>query len=147
MRQKIQRRLPGPAISIVGTSSSSYFSYSLASRNSLRDISTCLKAHIGASFTTSASVDTSTSPLSGANKRRDWRIFEDFGRYLIDLVRPMHADSSIPSRSRQRGLRLDSTTFSLSLALFRWASGKYSRGAISIHPLLNLGAVYPPLYR
>jgi len=38
---------------------------------------------------------------------------------------------------------LDSTTISLSLKLFIWAPGKYSRGAIKIHTLLDLRGNIP----
>src|SRR3546814_14093805 len=39
---------------------------------------------------------------------------------------------------------LDSTTISLSLKLFSWAPGKYSRGAIKVHKLLDLRGSIPP---
>jgi transposase len=38
---------------------------------------------------------------------------------------------------------LDSTTISLSLKLFTWAPGKYSRGAVKIHTLLDLRGNIP----
>jgi hypothetical protein len=33
---------------------------------------------------------------------------------------------------------LDSTTISLSIKQFAWAHGKYSRGAVKVHTLLDL---------
>ncbi len=38
---------------------------------------------------------------------------------------------------------LDSTTISLSLKLFSWAKGKYSRGAVKMHTLLDLRGSIP----
>jgi hypothetical protein len=38
---------------------------------------------------------------------------------------------------------LDSTTISLSLKLFSWAPGKYSRGAVKVHTLLDLRGSIP----
>jgi len=38
---------------------------------------------------------------------------------------------------------LDSTTISLSLKLFGWAPGKYSRGAVKVHALLDLRGSIP----
>jgi transposase len=38
---------------------------------------------------------------------------------------------------------LDSTTISLSLKLFTWAEGKYSRGAVKVHTLLDLRGNIP----
>jgi hypothetical protein len=73
------------------------------------------------------------STLSRANENRDWKIFADFGEYLIKTVRPMYSDSPIPNVDIDNDVfALDSTTVSLSLKLFAWAEGKYSRGAIKI---------------
>jgi hypothetical protein len=38
---------------------------------------------------------------------------------------------------------LDSTTISLSIKLLAWAPGKYSRGAIKVHTLLDLRGSIP----
>ena len=38
---------------------------------------------------------------------------------------------------------LDSTTISLSIKLFSWAEGKYSRGAIKVHTMLDLRGSIP----
>ncbi len=38
---------------------------------------------------------------------------------------------------------LDSTTISLSLKLFTWAEGKYSRGAVKVHTMLDLRGNIP----
>jgi hypothetical protein len=116
----------------------------LTSRNSLRDISTCLKAHRNKLYHLGFSGHVNQSSLSRANERRDWRIFADFGQYLVALVRPMYADSPIPNVNLENEVfALDSTTISLSLTLFRWAPGKYSRGAIKIHALLDLRGSIP----
>lgn len=40
-------------------------------------------------------------------------------------------------------LPLDSTTISLSIKLFSWAHGKYSRGAVKVHTLLDLRGSIP----
>lgn len=84
------------------------------------------------------------STLSRANENRDSRIFADFGNYLIQEVRQLYSDSSIPDVDiKSEVFALDSTTVSLSLKLFSWASGKYSRGAIKIHTLLDLRGSIP----
>jgi len=116
----------------------------LTSRNSLRDISTCLRAHRNKLYHLGFSGYVNQSSLSRANERRDWRIFADFGQYLIGVVRPMYADGHIPHvHLNNEVFALDSTTISLSLALFRWAPGKYSRGAVKIHALLDLRGSIP----
>jgi len=84
------------------------------------------------------------STLSRANERRDFRIFADFGNYLIQHVRPMYASEPIPNVDIDNEVfALDSTTISLSLKLFSWAPGKYSRGAVKIHTLLDLRGSIP----
>ena len=71
-------------------------------------------------------------------------IFEDFGNYLIQQVRPMYASEPIPDVDIDNEVfALDSTTISLSLKLFSWAYGKYSRGAVKIHTLLDLRGSIP----
>jgi hypothetical protein len=56
----------------------------------------------------------------------------------------MYSDSTIPNVDIDNDVfALDSTTVSLSLKLFAWAKGKYSRGAIKIHTLLDLRGSIP----
>ncbi len=116
----------------------------LTSRNSLRDICVCLKAHRSKLYHLGIRKYVNQSTLSRANEGRDCRIFADFGRYLIDKVRPMYANEAIAGVDIQNEVfALDSTTVSLSLKLFSWAPGKYSRGAIKIHTLLDLRGSIP----
>ena len=62
--------------------------------------------------------------LSRANEKRDWRIFADFGNYLIRVVRPLYADCTIPNIDLDNEVFvLDSTTISVSINLFTWAEG------------------------
>ena len=116
----------------------------LTSRNSLRDICLCLKAHKNKLYHLGIKQNVNQSTLSRANENRDWRIFADFGEYLIKTVRPMYSDSPIPNVDIDNDVfALDSTTVSLSLKLFTWAEGKYSRGAIKIHTMLDLRGSIP----
>jgi hypothetical protein len=116
----------------------------LTSRNSLRDICTCLKAHRNKLYHLGIKQFVNQSTLSRANERRDFQIFADFGNYLIQQVRPMYAGESIPNIDIENEVfALDSTTISLSLKLFSWAPGKYSRGAVKIHTLLDLRGNIP----
>ena len=116
----------------------------LTSRNSLRDICTCLKAHRNKLYHLGIKQYVNQSTLSRANERRDFQIFADFGNYLIQQVRPMYASEPIPNVDIDNQVfALDSTTISLSLKLFSWAPGKYSRGAIKMHTLLDLRGSIP----
>lgn len=84
------------------------------------------------------------STLSRANENRDWRIFADFGDYLIQLVKPLYENQPIPKVDLDNDVfALDSTTISLSIKLFTWAQGKYSRGAAKIHTALDIRGNIP----
>jgi hypothetical protein len=84
------------------------------------------------------------STLSRANEKSDWRIFADFGNYPIHLLRPLYAGYPIHKIDIGNGiLALDSTTISVSTNLFTRAEGKYSRGAVKVHTLLDLRGGIP----
>jgi hypothetical protein len=103
-----------------------------------------LKAHRRKLYHLGIKQNVNQSTLSRANEKRDWRIFAEFGEYLIQFVRPLYADSSIPNVDIDNEIfALDSTTISLSIKLFSWAPGKYSRGAVKIHTLLDLRGSIP----
>jgi len=116
----------------------------LTSLNSLHSICLCLKAHKGKLYHLGIKQYVVVSTLSRANENRDWRIFADFGYYLISKVRPLYADCSIPNIDIDNEVyALDSTTISISINLCTWAEGKYSRGAVKMHTLLNLRGSIP----
>lgn len=85
----------------------------LTSLNSLRDICLCLKAHKNKLYHLGIKQNVNQSTLSRANEKRDWRIFADFGEYLIKLVRPLYADSSIPN------IDIDNDVFALTQQQYR----------------------------
>jgi hypothetical protein len=116
----------------------------LTSRNGLRDICLCLNAHKDSLYHLGIKQSVSHTTLSRANENRDWRIFADFGNYLITLVQPLYADCSVPDLEIDNEIFvLDSTSISVSLTLWDWARGKYSRGAVKMHTLLNLRGNIP----
>lgn len=116
----------------------------LTNLNSLRDICLCLKAHNCKLYHLGIKNYVSHTTLSRANEKRDWQIFSDFGNHLIELVRPLYKNSEVPNLSIDNELfALDSTTISCSINLLTWAEGKYSRGAIKMHTLLDLRGSIP----
>ena len=116
----------------------------ITSLNSLRDICLCLKAHKGKLYNLGIKQNVVHTTHSRAGENRDWRIFADFGYYLIGLVRPLYADCTIPGVKIDNDVfAIDSTTISLSLKLFSWAYGKRSRGAVKIHTRLDLRGSIP----
>jgi len=116
----------------------------ITSLDSLRSICTCLQAHKDQLYHLGVKQSVDHTTFSRANENRDWHIFADFGEYLIGLVRPLYADNPIPEiKLDNEVFALDSTTISLSINLFTWAEGKYTRGAVKVHTLLNLRGSIP----
>ena len=112
--------------------------------DSLRDISLCLEAHSKILYHLGFRKTVNHTSLSRANETRDYRIFEGLGIYLIGLVRPMYSKVKLSEITIDNVIyALDSTTISTSIKLAAWALGKYSKGAVKMHTLLNLRGSIP----
>lgn len=117
----------------------------LTSCNSIRDICLCLKAHHKILYPLGFRQTVNVSSLSRANRDRDYRIWEELGYVLIDIVRPLYKKESIPDVNLPGWeiFAVDSTTISCSIKLMSWALGKYERGAIKMHTMLSLRGSIP----
>ena len=118
----------------------------LSSCISLRDICLCLKAHESSLFHMGFGNTVDHTTLSRANEKRDCRIYEDLGCFLIKTIRPLYASEKLDDvNTGLTLLALDSTTISVSLKLCARALGKYERGDIKMHTLLDLRGSVPVL--
>jgi len=116
----------------------------LTCQGSLRDICMCLDAHRSILFSLGFRKTVDHTALSRANERRDYRIYEELGLYLIQRVRPLYANTPIKDIIVDNVIyALDSTTISTSIKLATWALGKYSKGAVKMHTLLDLRGSIP----
>ena len=112
--------------------------------DSLRDICLCLEAHKAILYHLGFRNTVTISSLSRANENRNYRIYEELGRYMISIVRPLYAKTIIADITIDNVIyALDSTTISISIKLAIWALGKYSRGAVKMHTLLDLRGSIP----
>lgn len=112
--------------------------------DSLRDICLCLEAHDGMLYHLGFRKTVNYISLSRANENRDYRIFEGLGLYLIDMIRPMYSNVKLSEISVDNVIyALDSTTIFTSIKFATWALGKYSKGAVKMHTLLNLRGSIP----
>src|ERR1039458_388293 len=93
----------------------------LTYRESLRDIEACLRALGAKRYHMGFRGKVARSTLADANESRDWRIFADFARVLIDIARPLYAADPIGVDLDHSLYALDSTTIDLCLSLFPWA--------------------------
>lgn len=116
----------------------------MTGRNGLRDICLCLRVHSNRLYHLGIKQSVNQSTLSRANENRDWRIFADFGMYLINLVSPLYTDGPEAISDIDKDIfAIDSTTISVSIILMDWAKGKYSRGAVKMHTVLSLQGNIP----
>ena len=112
--------------------------------DSLRDICICLEAHSGILYHLGIRKSVTHSSLSRANENRSYHIYEGLGMYLIGTVRPMYSNTKVTEITIDNVLyALDSTTISTSIVLAAWALGKYSKGAVKMHTLLDLRGSIP----
>lgn len=113
--------------------------------DSLRDICLCLGRHERILYGLGMTASVNASSLSRANESRDYRIYEGLGVALIKIVRPMYAKRRIEYILPQGHelFALDSTTISCSIALMGWALGKYNKGAVKVHTLMDLRGSIP----
>lgn len=116
----------------------------LTHRESIRDIATCLKAHQNKIYHLGIKQAVSHSSITRANESRDWRIYADFGKYLINLVRPLYADDKEFSIDLDNTVyALDSTTIDLCLSIFPWAKFRKKKAAVKMHTMIDLRGNIP----
>ena len=115
----------------------------LASRESLRDIETCLRAHGRQLYHMGFRGGISRNNLAHANRARDWRIFAAFARVLIAQARALYQDEPFGVELDQTVYAFDSTTIDLCLALFPWAQFRWHKSAVKLHTLLDLRGSIP----
>ena len=117
----------------------------LAGCKSLNEIELILRAHSKALYHLGFDCTVDSSSLSRANETRDYRIYERLGQWLIKKVRPLYAKENIPDiyLPGWEILAIDSTTISCSVKLAEWALGKYSKGGVKMHTVLDLRGSIP----
>lgn len=112
--------------------------------DSLRDICLCLEVHSKILYHLGFRKTVNHTSLSRANENRDYRIFEGLGICLMEIVKPMYSKVKLSDITIDNAIyALDSTTISTSIKLAAWALGKYSKGAVKMHTLLDLRGSIP----
>lgn len=117
----------------------------LTSCESLRDICLCLNAFKDLLYGLGITTAVNESTLSRANENRDYHIYEGLGLALIKQVQPLYSKVRLEYLYQQDRdvFALDSTTISCSINLMSWAMGKYSKGAVKMHTLIDLRGSIP----
>lgn len=117
----------------------------LTACESLRDICLCLSAFPESLYGLGITASVNESTLSRANESRDYRIYEGLGLAMIKIVQPLYSKMRIDYIVPQDHdlFALDSTTISCSINLMGWALGKYSKGAVKMHTIIDLRGSIP----
>jgi len=115
----------------------------LTYRESLRDIEVCLAAQRSKLYHCGFSGPVRRSSLADANECRDWRIYADFARSLIDIARPLYADTDLGLDLNAIAYALDATTIDLCLSMFPWARFRKAKGAIKLHTMIEVHSSIP----
>ena len=119
----------------------------LTFRESLRDIEACLRSMASRLYHCGFRGRVSRSTLADANERRDWRIYSDFARVLIDRARALYGDEDLGVELDQTVYAFDSTTIDLCLSLFPWAPYQQQKAAIKLPTMLDLRGSIPTFVR
>jgi hypothetical protein len=90
----------------------------LTYRESLRDIETCLRAKGSKLYHAGIRAKVARNTLARANELRDWRIYADFARVLIDRARRLYVGEDLGLSLANTVYAFDSTTIDLCLTLF-----------------------------
>ena len=116
----------------------------LTSKESLRDIESCLNAIPEKLYHAGFRTLIKRSTLADANEARDWRIFADFAHVLIAEARALYeTDNDFSVDLDNMVYALDSTSIELCLSLFPWAKFRKHKGAVKAHTLLDLRGSIP----
>jgi len=115
----------------------------LSNRDSLRDLMTIIEAHKSKAYHLGFGRCVSLSTIARANASRDYRIFEAFAMYMVDYARRLRADMEFEVKTDGKVYAFDSSTISLCLSVFWWATYKRNAGAVKLHTLLDVKTQIP----
>ena len=116
----------------------------LSNRESLRDLIIALEAHHSKCYHLGLGKNVSKSSLARANQDRDYRIFEEFAYYLVNIVKQK---SSIDIFQLNGNVyAFDSTTIDLCLSVFWWAKFRKRKGGIKVHTLYDVETQIPTFF-
>lgn len=113
----------------------------LTNRESLRDLIVATEAHSGKLYHLGMGKSVTRSNLSKANEQRDYRIFEDYAKFMISEARRRRIDKIFKLDGHVYAF--DSTTIDLCLSMFEWAKFRKHKGGIKMHTLYDVEAQVP----
>jgi hypothetical protein len=119
----------------------------LSFRESLRDIECCLTSMQAKLYHCGIKTVVARSTLADANENRNWQIYADTAKALMKIVAPLYkGDNRLAAELKSAIYAFDSTTISLCLSLFPWATYSKKRKGVKVHVLLNTDGYIPSLF-
>jgi len=109
---------------------------------SLRDIDVALNAHSSKLYHIGIQ-QCPRSTLADANERRDYRIYEEFAKSMMQRARREYANTELAIDVDNAVYALDASVIDLTLSLFPWAKFRKTKGAIKLHAMLDLRGNIP----
>jgi len=110
--------------------------------DSLRDIDIALNAHAGKLYHIGIQ-QCPKSTLADANEKRDYRIYEEFAKSLMQRARRAYAHTELALDVDNAVYALDASTIDLTLSLFPWAKFRTTKGAVKLHAMIDLKGNLP----
>lgn len=110
--------------------------------NSLHDIDIALNAHANKLYHIGIK-QCPKSTLADANEDRDYRIYEEFAKFLMQRARRDYANTELAIDVDNAVYALDASIIDLTLSLFPWAKFRKTKGAIKLHAMIDLRGNIP----
>jgi hypothetical protein len=110
--------------------------------SSLRDIDITLNAHASKLYHIGIK-QCPKSTLADANELRDYRMYEEFAKTLMQRARREYAQTELAVDVSNAVYALDASTIDLTLSLYPWAKFRKTKGAIKMHAMLDLRGNLP----
>jgi transposase len=115
----------------------------LSNCDSMRDLCLLTEVHHTKAYHLGFGKSVSLSILSRANANRSYLIFEDFASVMISKAQKCRADIDFEIKVDGNVYAFDSSTVSLCLNVFWWATYKRQKGGIKLHTLYDIRTQIP----
>lgn len=109
---------------------------------SLRDLDIALNAHAKKLYHIGIQ-QCPKSTFADANERRDYRIYEEFAKALMQQARREYANTQLSINVDNAIYALDASVIDLTLSVYPWAKFRKKKGAIKLHAMIDLRGNVP----
>jgi len=115
----------------------------LSNCDSMRDLCILIDAHYQKAYRLGFGKSIALSTLARANASRSYKIFEEFASLMIDKAQKCRAYIDLDLKIDGNVYAFDSSTISLCLNVFWWATYKRQKGGIKLHTLYDVKTQIP----